>query len=718
MSSRNSAYAPLHRSPARKWLMGGVALLSLAAVGLCDYLTGKAFSFTLLYLAPICIAIWFIGNVPGLLFCFLAVIGAMIGELSDRASLPGALWNAGIRLGVYFVFYSLVSHLRDNQPTGKLQIRSRKWLAIGALVPCLMLIAAAVVQRLDRANGARYGADGLWSSNWTDEERPLASLASLVEQTLKLTRPLLLGSRDPNGPSCVQVSRSGDVKGVMPENRGDLDGGPGTSMAVLYFFDRQAIKSPMEDYKWHQTRLRTYLENNITLGAPTEELTRELAERTLKLSEGADTWASIPAAFAPIEFTRRDNWPSYCFSELNAAVRMNNLAGVRHWARELAAASFWLDDLLRWRRFLYQNHLAALNFQAQCESLFVAAEKERLDYKPDSTMSQFPAGVLGLNGKGNLYEIERQAERLFSMPADRLVEIASNKHLTPNSVWVPPAARDVFLQLRGSLSEDNQKTWDSAAHTPYQHGYLVNLLFRARTAELIDEMAAVLKNFDARNPHATVNELMGVMMYRGHSFAGIEWGDRFQPQLTEAAAKIAPSETDLEALHDAWAWTNRFYMSPASYGVTYTLRDALEQKKLDCVRATDMIAAIFRNAGRTHLGHVRWCCETGGHSVAAYMGMLDTGGKPLLVDGLTAPREPEVWPDCYFRGHAWPAGLEKNKPPYAMELYVRGLDSYVWLQGYIVRGPHAGSLSTAEIPYSRHFQRESTEQVYSGPYPQ
>ena len=42
-------------------------------------------------------------------------------------------------------------------------------------------------------------------------------------------------------------------------------------------------------------------------------------------------------------------------------------------------------------------------------------------------MSQFPAGVLGLNSKGNYYEIERQAERLFSMPADRLFALEENK---------------------------------------------------------------------------------------------------------------------------------------------------------------------------------------------------------------------------------------------------------------------------------------------------
>jgi hypothetical protein len=702
---------------ATKWLSGAGAVFALVVVGLLDYVTGRDFSFTLLYLAPIAIAVWFVGPAFALVLCFLAPFCGLIVEISDRAPLSATIWNAGIRFGVYVVVYVLLSHLRQHKAAGTAMPHARRWLVLGAVIPCVMLIAAGIVHHWWPGGNSLRAANGSSSNERLTKQGPLAELASVVQQSMRSSRPLLLGSRDPNGPSCIDISRSGDVKGVMPENRGDLDGGPGTSMAVLYFFDRRQIKSPVEDFKWHQMRLRTYLENNITLGGDAEDLAHESAEKAIEFLEAANSWSALPSNIVPIGFTRRDDWPSYCLASLDTAVRDNDLVDVQKWSRELAAATFWLEDLLRWRAFLYKNYLTALDFQAQCESLFVAAENQKLEYKPDSTMSQFPAGVLGLNGKGNFYEIERQAERLFSMPADRLVEIASNKHLTSNSVWMPPASREGFLQLRSVLSPDNQKTWDLAARTPYQHGYLVNLLFRARTAELVDELAAVLKKADARNRHATVNELMGVMMYRGHSFGGIEWGDRFQPQLTEAAERIKLSESDLEALHDAWQWTNHFYQSPAEYGITLTLRDALEQKRLDCVRSTDMISAIFRNAGRTHLGHVRWCCETGGHSVAAYMGMLDSGGKGLLADGLTPPHDPEVWPDCYFHGHAWPPGLERPEQPYAMELYVRGIDSYIWCQGYIVRGPNAGSLTTAAIPYSSHFLNASTQKVYGGPYP-
>jgi hypothetical protein len=697
--------------------MGAVALFALLLAGLLDEITGKDFSFTLLYLVPISIAVWFVGPSLALVLCFLAAASGMVVELVDKAPFPAALWNAGIRFGVYLVVYLLLSYLREHKAAGILAPQTRKLIAMAACITSLPLVAAGFIQYGTTVKASLDGTSAA-SHNRLADQSPLAELAFLLQQSLRSSRPLLLGSRDPSGPSCIQISHTSDIKGVMPENQGDLDGGPGTSMAVLYFYDRQGIKSPLEDFKWHQSRLRNYLENNIAVGDKAEEVARASAEKASLFLDAADSWSASPADVSAIGFTKQDDWPSYCLAALNKAIREQDLSATKYWAAELAAATFWLEDLLRWRSFLYKNQLAALNFQARCESLFVAAEHEHLDYKPETTMSQFPAGLLGLNGKGNYYEVERQAEQLFSVPAERLLAIEENKPVTPNVLWVPPTSREVFLRLRSALSANNQNTWDLAARTPYQHGYLVNILFRARTAKLVDDLTAVLKTLDARNPHANINELMGVLMYRGHSFAGLEWGDRFQPQLTAAAANIKTSETDLAALQDAWAWTNHFYQSPAEYGVTFTLRDSLEQKKLDCVRATDMIAAIFRNAGRARLGHVRWCCETSGHSVAAYLGSDNAQTKPLLADGLIPPHKPDIWPDCYFRGHAWPPGLEANKPPYAMELYLRGIDSYVWAQGYIVRGPNAGWLITTSIPYSTQYSADSNKKVYEGPYPE
>jgi hypothetical protein len=130
-----------------------------------------------------------------------------------------------------------------------------------------------------------------------------------------------------------------------------------------------------------------------------------------------------------------------------------------------------------------------------------------------------------------------------------------------------------------------------------------------------------------------------------------------------------------------------------------------------------MIGSIFRDSGRTKFGHVRWCAETAGHSVAAYLGAEKQTPKTFMADGLDPAATLELWPDAYFHGHPWPTGMENNPTPYCMELYVRGLDNYVWAEGYIVRGPNAGYLTKATVPYLPLRQRSETTLVFKGPYP-
>jgi len=42
----------------------------------------------------------------------------------------------------------------------------------------------------------------------------------------------------------------------------------------------------------------------------------------------------------------------------------------------------------------------------------------------------------------------------------------------------------------------------------------------------------------------------------------------------------------------------------------------------------------------------------------------------------------------------------------------------VWAEGYIVRGPNAGTLMTAAIPYSTQRLKADTKKVFEGPYPE
>src|ERR1043165_3952063 len=69
------------------------------------------------------------------------------------------------------------------------------------------------------------------------------------------SRSVLLGSRGPRGPCWVPVIKSGQIDGGLPTNLGDYDGGPGTTLAFLYFGDRLSCKTPVDDFNWHQGQI-------------------------------------------------------------------------------------------------------------------------------------------------------------------------------------------------------------------------------------------------------------------------------------------------------------------------------------------------------------------------------------------------------------------------------------------------------------------------------
>jgi hypothetical protein len=206
---------------------------------------------------------------------------------------------------------------------------------------------------------------------------------------------------------------------------------------------------------------------------------------------------------------------------------------------------------------------------------------------------------------------------------------------------------------------------------------------------------------------------MGVLMYRGHPFGGLEWPDRFTDELRKAGDAIASDKSDVEAFASAVNMTNAVFRQ-SQYAPTFTLRDALQQKKLDCVRATDMVGAIFRNAGRPRFGNVRICAGTFAHSVGCFMGRTsDDQPQTIVADPLDPSHLASEWPKMYFEGYTWPPEMQNPSKPYAAEMYGRGIDNYIWLEGYIIRGPNAGTLMAARIPFSTHRRQEKAEKVFA-----
>jgi diguanylate cyclase (GGDEF)-like protein len=119
------AIASLENRSKSYWAMMGVILLALVA--LLDYRTGYEISFSLFYLLPISLVVWFAGKRLGV----TAAIASALMELSievfsgDNYSQPiFYLWNAAIRFGFYIIVTLLLAELKLSREQDKNLIRT------------------------------------------------------------------------------------------------------------------------------------------------------------------------------------------------------------------------------------------------------------------------------------------------------------------------------------------------------------------------------------------------------------------------------------------------------------------------------------------------------------------------------------------------------------------------------------------------------------------
>jgi hypothetical protein len=547
-------------------------------------------------------------------------------------------------------------------------------------------------------------------------------LAASINPTMMASRRVLLGSRDPNGPTCAWIRWQGDTAFMV----GDRSGGPGTRLAALYFGPGRGM-TPKPDFAWHQNVFKPALEAMAAGNQAAAPKALRVAEQAGQLAAAIRTWTEWPKDFPAMGLAAQSHWAGWCAKGLDDSIVRKDIAAGRRWADELAAATFAVADLHLWTAFLLKNHLAALAFQAQAQELFdVSDVAYRAGYNPNRHITAFPAGRLGTAGIYNYLEVERQAEWFFRVSREYLAPKADGTPAVkddgladvPAALWMPPRLRATYVALRGCLAPANQAVLDAAAHSPYDRTYLANMLYRIWQADLVPQVRVVLQRFDKEHPRTTQAALMSVIFYRGGDAGpAAEWGDRYQPQLMNVSGEFSGSNS--QVLLAAQRFTRALFGGWQNYESVVTLREALSTRKMDCVRATDMIGSLYRNAGHSGFFFVRWCAGVAGHSVAA--AEVEEGGRHgiYVVDGLEDPENlPDEWPNAYFRGHAWPKGYTGPKADlYAAELYVRGLDSYVWVEGYMIRGPSAGRLWRAAVPYLPGRTEEGTSKVFEGPYP-
>ena len=536
----------------------------------------------------------------------------------------------------------------------------------------------------------------------------LGRLSAGLGPLLAESRKILLGRRELPDATCITQQLAG--KRVLLQ--GSPNGGCGLRIMAFY---AASPDEPIALYDWSQNQLRPFLQAEHTANAPVLAEALELAAAARQLASALRS--DVPRPGAATGTPLPEAWPARCLDELRAAAEAGKAEDARMWAEELAAATFALADLHRWLDMLLGSHLTSLEFQSRCRTAYAWAQPA-YQRTGASLEACLPAAHMTVAWGQNYLELERQAEGLFGLE-DMAERSASRDPATaPAARWMPPELRQAFLTLRSCLSPPTQALLDRAAASPFERSYLANILFRASRSRTLDDLAVVLGRFERSHDKPTVPELMDVMFYRGGLYSsGFHWDDRYDPRIQAASGKIAGSAAQVAvrahrvANHLLDGWRNYA-------GGVMTLKDALDAGKLDCVRGTDMIGALYRNAGHGGYCLLRLSCGTAGHSAGGVATPDDGGQKVLVLDSLSPGPPVGVWPAAYRHGMTWPEGYPgKRGPLFSVELCVRGLDGYVFAEGYVVRGPQAGQLLRAAVPYLPGRGEAGTAKLDPGPNP-
>lgn len=100
-----------------EWLVGVFTLLVVGLLGFVDHVTGHEISFSVFYLLPISVAVWYGSRPLGYMASAVsAVVWALVEHASPLIYSQGWIlyWNSGVRLAFFLVVGWLLAELRGN----------------------------------------------------------------------------------------------------------------------------------------------------------------------------------------------------------------------------------------------------------------------------------------------------------------------------------------------------------------------------------------------------------------------------------------------------------------------------------------------------------------------------------------------------------------------------------------------------------------------------
>ena len=576
-------------------------------------------------------------------------------------------------------------------------------LGLAAVLVCTALALRGMPQA--EARGARAPASGD-SLPAADLGRALGEIGAELGPAVAASRAVLVGAGQ---PAAWRRTAPDERAELYPVNAG---GGPGGRLLKMA---KTPPESPLALYDWLQGPLRGFLAD---LRGRNVAARSRLTPVRVKVRRLADRLARHRAQALPRVEARAPahaHWPGLCLARLHAAANDRDPVAARRWAGELLAVLEALDDLHRWLELLAGNDLAAIGFQARCRVGFAwTAGMSNHDFL--ETMDSLPGCWLLPARIHNYFAIERLTGEWLRMEIARSATDRAEGAAPASALWMPPRLRAPFLALRTRLAPRLCPVWDVAASSPYERSYLANMIARAEKAKCLPALAGVIERFARAYPDPTPSALMDVLFYRaGAATTCVDLADRYDPRLLSTAARI--SGADRAALASAHGAAHRLLADDwRNYeGGPYTRKETLDQGKLDCLTGTGVLGALYGNAGRAGGCVVRVACGVTGHTLFA---ARTAPGQIDLADCFTDRIVPDGWPAAFHGGLAWPEGYPGRRgPAFSVELAVRGLDNYVFAEGYVIRGPHAGERVRTALPYLPGRRTAGLSTQYSGPYP-
>jgi len=113
------------RSPA---FVLGFAVVSVAVIGLADYVTGYEMTFATFYLFPVAVAVWFAGWMAGAVISVLSVGVWIVGDYANGQHYANPLilvWNATLTLAFYLIVVGILDKLHRLQEELESRVRQR-----------------------------------------------------------------------------------------------------------------------------------------------------------------------------------------------------------------------------------------------------------------------------------------------------------------------------------------------------------------------------------------------------------------------------------------------------------------------------------------------------------------------------------------------------------------------------------------------------------------